>query len=538
MLYREVESKIKEHSASLEQKTNKTDTLLRNTKKVPTISITSDDGREEEVTLIAPVLKEYNVPCSCALVTGQMNRISERLELQNKHGWEFASHTVDHVQLGTITPEEMEYQLRESKRQLEEAGFEANSIVYPVGSANVVTKRLAKKYFKSGYAYDNKNNIGMLDSFTIGRIPLGSNYIGDKSAVSTLEYYKSKIDEAYVNNGWVIFCLHVYHPDNDATQWQYLREVIEYAQSLNFKFATYSEGYEIHGNAIEVGDSDSPNRIVIDRDGNSNIPIAKMTAGSVKAVDGINAYPKDKISICQIGNFDNAGFPENTGGILETHRTNDFAFQYFYVRNNNNEYRRVYGGSAWGEFELMRDLISNVGITNSTPITSFAKDKITITRIGNFDNAGFPEGKAGLLTTYRNGTDDLFSYQTFISATTGYEYKRHWKTTAWGEWDLIITKVSSSCFSFEMLTSFQKTPTAINKYISIDKMYSSNGVQPVLTKEVWALSELSTDVNTPTVLGTAGSNRNVLGYVQDKSLYIAYSSVGNNYNTFFKMSFC
>lgn len=523
--------------ASLEEKTNKTDTLLRNTKKVPTISITSDDGREEEVTLIAPVLKEYNIPCSCALVTGQMNRVSERLELQNKHGWEFASHTVDHVQLGTITPEEMEYQLRESKRQLEEVGFKANSIVYPVGSADITTKRLAKKYFKAGYSYNNKNNIGMLDSFTIGRIPLGSNYIGDKATVSTLEYYKSKIDEAYANNGWVIFCLHVYHPDNDTTQWQYLREVIEYAQSLNFKFATYSEGYEIHGNALEVGDSDSPNRVVIDNDGNSNIPIVKMTAGIVKATDDISAYPKDKISICQIGNFDNAGFPENTGGILETHRTNDFAFQYFYVRNNNNEYRRVYNG-GWGQFEIMRDLISNIGITNSTPISSFTKDKITITRIGNFDNAGFPEGKAGILTTYRNGADDVFSYQIFNSVTSGYCYKRYWKTMDWGEWELIIIKASSVCFNLDMSTSFQKTPTYINKYVSIDKFFSSSGTQPTLTKEVWALSELSTNSTSPTILGTAGSGRNILGYIQDKVLYISYSSVGNNYNSFFRMSFC
>ncbi|GAA0825239.1 polysaccharide deacetylase family protein [Clostridium tertium] len=525
-------------NASLEQKVNKDIGMLKNLKRVPTITISMDDGWSQEITVISPILKKYKIPATCALITNNMTNISERLELQNKYGWEFASHTVDHLQLGTLTPEEMDYQLRESKKQMEDVGYKVNTIVYPVGSANVITKRLSKKYYDCGFLYDNKNNIGMLDSFSIHRIPFGSYYIGNKDEVSTLEYYKSKIDEAFSNNGWVIFCLHPYHADNDATQLGYLEEVIKYAQSKNFIFTTLHEGYKIHGNLVESGDSDSINRIVIDKDGNSNIPIVKLLEGSVKATDGITIYPKDKLSICQIGNYDNAGFPEGVGGIVETHRTNDFAFQYFYVRNNNNEYRRFYNGTSWSEFELMRDLISNTLMKNDTPITAFVKDKITITRIGNFDNAGFPEGKAGVLTTYRNGADDLFSYQTFLLATSGFIYKRQWKTTVWGVWELIATKISSNCFNLDMSTSFQKTPTIIDKYLYIEKFHSSGGEQPTLTKEIWTLSELSTNSASPTVLGTAGGNRNILGYIQDKALYICYSSVGNNYNSFFKMSFC
>lgn len=511
---------------------------IQDTKRRVMVSFEVDDGWPQDLTVLKPIFQRYKIPLTCALITSTLNNVEERIRLQNEEGWEFASHTHNHLDLTTLSEKEIEYELSHSLSVLKQNGFKVNNITYPQGKSNEVVERIAKKYYKHGCRYQEGINYDVINSFRILRYPMGSYYAN--SSHNTLEFYKEKVDEAITNNAWLIFGLHSYADEFDSTQQQYLKDTIEYIQSKGIEIVTISKGYEVFGNAVEVGDLRYYNGINIAFDGSSNIPIVRLKDQTYNATDDISVYPKNKISIAQIGNYQNAGFPENTGGILETYRTTDFSFQIFYPVSSNNIYRRRYVGTSWQPFESVQKTTILSGVTNETLISSFERNKFTFSYIGNYDNSGLPEGKGGVLTTFRHNTDDTFSYQTFNSLNTGNSYKRMWKSTTWGEWVITTSKQSRVAFDLTMSTNFQKTDTYINKYICIDKFISIGGAQPNLTKELWSISEISTDSTIPTVLGTCGSGRDIQAYIStiDKALYIKYSTVGNNYPAFFEMSFC
>lgn len=509
---------------------------IQHTKRRVMVSFEVDDGWQQDLTILKPIFQQYNIPLTCALITSGLNNVEERVRLQNEEGWEFASHTHNHLDLTSLTEEQIEYELSHSLEILKSYGFKVNNITYPQGLSNETVERIAKKYYKHGCRYQEGMNYDVINSFRILRYPLGSFF--SNPTHNTLEFYKAKVDEAIQNNAWLIFGLHSGADEFNETQKQYLKDIIEYIKSKNIEIVTLSKAYEVFGNAVEVGDTRYYKGVSIAFDGTNNIPIVRLQDSVYKASDDISVYPKNKISITQIGNYDNAGFPENVGGILETYRTNDFSFQLFYPVANNNIYKRRYIGTSWQPFETIQKTAILSSVTNATLISAFEKNKFTFSYIGNFDNAGFPEGKGGILTTFRHNTDDSFSYQTFESINTGFTYKRLWKSTVWGDWILITTKISRTAFELNVSTIFSKTETYINKYVCFDRFISTSGIQPTLTKDLWSVSEISNDSTNPTILGTVGSGRNLLGYIQDKVLYIAYSSVGNNYPAFIEISFC
>src|SRR5690606_8791743 len=77
----------------------------------------------------------------------------------------------------------------------------------------------------------------------------------------------------------------------------------------------------------------------------------------------------------------------------------------------------------------------STGVTASSPITAFDKDKVTVTTIKGSDSAGFPNG-AGVLKTYRDNSIDEFSYQEWLPFNISTIQYRKWNTTtkAWNSW--------------------------------------------------------------------------------------------------------
>ena len=429
-------------------------------KKVPTVSFTSDDGWKQELTVMKPILDEYNIPATCALITNNLTDIEERLDLQNNHGWEFASHTVTHSVLTNLTEAEIESELKNSKLELERLGFKVNAIVYPTGESNETVERIAKKYYKSGYRYQQGVNSGVIDSFRIYRVPLGGYY--NTEGQDTLEFYKSKVDEAVSNNGWVIFCMHPYADTFDATQQLYLKDLIEYIQSKNILITTLSDGYKIHGNMLESGYSYNYKGITIAKDGSNNIPIAQLKPITYTINSQITDFPLNKVSIAEIGSYQDAGFPESTGGTLVTFRFDNFKFQLWMVGSNNHIYKRIYANNKFYDFTRL----------------DYNQDEV-------------------------------------------------------GHLSIMLT----------MDTVFKKVGGIVSKYILFEDVVSYAGNQPTLTKKMWAKSELSVDSNNPTIIGTAGTqtgeSRNLLAYLDSNGrLYVKYSTYGNNYDTYFVISFC
>lgn len=123
--------------------------------KKPVI-ITFDDGYENNYKVAYPILKKYNLKASIFLVFNSLGK-KKYLNIEQinemKSSIEFLSHTLNHPNLSEISLEEAEYQISQSKYQLEKLlGSKVNSIAYPFGGYNYNIVNITKKYYKYGIA--------------------------------------------------------------------------------------------------------------------------------------------------------------------------------------------------------------------------------------------------------------------------------------------------------------------------------------------------------------------------------------------------
>jgi len=282
------------------------------------VSLIADDGKQEDNTMLVPILKDKGVKgCFAIPITYALNwwkdNIPTALALQNDFGYEFCSHTYNHLNLTTLTEAEIESELALSKAWLVDNGFKGNTFVYPQGGHNELARKLVRKYFDCGITTIDNNGINesILRTFNIARVGLGSypntTYVGDKTGFpsdgSTLEYAKARVDYALANNQWLVFML---HPSNTVTeQWQVVKDTIDYIKSLNIEIVTPSEALKTVANVIDVGDYNYVNTtnkyLVVGSNGeirSSYIPNnSNHVFNTAQGLSGLTSYNPSNLSI-------------------------------------------------------------------------------------------------------------------------------------------------------------------------------------------------------------------------------------------------
>jgi len=156
------------------------------------VVITFDDGYQDFYTEAFPVLQNYGYTATVFLPTGFIDnrnnlkgkthlKWNEILELAN-NGISFGSHTVTHPQLKFLKKEDIQFEIRQSKKVIE------NNLEKPVESFSYpfafpeedkeFTKYLRKILQKYGYKHGVSTRIGMTskkdDIYFMKRIPVNS----------------------------------------------------------------------------------------------------------------------------------------------------------------------------------------------------------------------------------------------------------------------------------------------------------------------------------------------------------------------------
>lgn len=115
------------------------------------VCITFDDGYADNYLHAFPVLKQHNLPATIFLVTGRIDRDSlfltrQQVDEMRPCGIAFGGHTVDHVSLSSLPPEEARQQILGSKQQLEGLLSEAPvHFCYPFGHYNTTVEGFVRE---------------------------------------------------------------------------------------------------------------------------------------------------------------------------------------------------------------------------------------------------------------------------------------------------------------------------------------------------------------------------------------------------------
>jgi peptidoglycan/xylan/chitin deacetylase (PgdA/CDA1 family) len=107
---------------------------ITNQQKV--VILTFDDGYESQYSNAKPILDKYGFKATfyivCNYVGSGDNRMTwEEIKSLQQEGHDIASHTMNHDDLSKLTPQEVEYEVAQSKQCLLEQGINPKSFAYP-----------------------------------------------------------------------------------------------------------------------------------------------------------------------------------------------------------------------------------------------------------------------------------------------------------------------------------------------------------------------------------------------------------------------
>lgn len=137
--------------------------------------ITLDDGMLSQYTYAKPILDKYNFKTTFYIICNSVdkeNRMNwNNIQTLEEEGHEIGSHSMNHKKLSKLSDEEMTYEIIESKRCLENKGFNVTSFSFPYNDGD-----------------DNKNILKNI----------ADNYYIARTASEPLMFFQSRSDNGFV----------------------------------------------------------------------------------------------------------------------------------------------------------------------------------------------------------------------------------------------------------------------------------------------------------------------------------------------------
>lgn len=219
----------------------------------------SDDGDLANPDWYIPILNEKGVKSTFAIVADWVGNAYSMTKTQVRNlyldGHDIASHTKTHRYMNTFPIDEVEEELSYTKVFLESIiNAPVDMFISPFGVRSPALDNRISKYYKANFITGyGVNNVLPLDSYFINRVSF------DESAnnVSALVRLKAAIDEAVVNNQWLVFAIHPqyneYKLSNTVDRRQELRDIIDYLKTQGFLIMPAKDAYNYYRNPVEIG---------------------------------------------------------------------------------------------------------------------------------------------------------------------------------------------------------------------------------------------------------------------------------------------
>lgn len=184
------------------------------------VSFTFDDGLVSTLSEAAPAMAAHGISGTAYITTGCVGMTTvpnscpadgdepylnweQIAELQNTYGWEIGSHTANHPQLSTdgLTKAQIAAELTTSKQALADHGLHASNFATPYGDYDrTVLAEIAKVYASHRGFHDVDNNVWPENDYLINNMQV-------QKGVTVAEV-KARIDQASINNEWLVLTFH------------------------------------------------------------------------------------------------------------------------------------------------------------------------------------------------------------------------------------------------------------------------------------------------------------------------------------------
>lgn len=232
----------------------------------PIVCFVDDDGRKGVYTKLYPMFKHRGVKFTSALVPGLLGdsdglyMTEEEVDIMANDDFEFINHTYWHIPYNSTTSiEQWEEEIVLAKNWLYRKGLRHDVFVQPQNEGIYSPAiDIVKKHSNAcvwGTAAGGVNAVGK-DPYSISRRGLGS--YDDNS---TLDEFKTIIDNCFTNNSWIIFMLHI---DQTTSERQTIIEgVLDYVISKNIAILPVGEAMKIKLDKLRVN-----SKTIIDYKGN------------------------------------------------------------------------------------------------------------------------------------------------------------------------------------------------------------------------------------------------------------------------------
>lgn len=176
------------------------------------VTLTFDDGFEENITTAQPVLDQYGFKVTDCFATQYVEGIA-KAEKEVKQiaadGQEICAHTVTHPWLTKDTTAQVDYELSHSQQFLQQlTGQPVKDFASPYGDYNAAVNTEIAKYFQSHRTTDEGFN--SKDNFNPYRLR-----VQNMQPTTTLAQFQGWVNKAQADHTWLILIYHVINTDKN-----------------------------------------------------------------------------------------------------------------------------------------------------------------------------------------------------------------------------------------------------------------------------------------------------------------------------------
>lgn len=192
------------------------------------VTITFDDGAEENVTTALPIINSHNFKTTQCYMSGAVEgvpaQIADVLAFKNG-GHEICAHSVSHPDLTTVNQTQLEYELLHSREYLESVtGLPVPNFATPYGAYDTNVINAIKNVYSShrtvNEGYNSKDN---LDVYRLK--------VQNMTASTTLAEYQEWVTKAKQDKLWLIL---VYHIVTNGTPGEFDTSTADFTAQMNY----------------------------------------------------------------------------------------------------------------------------------------------------------------------------------------------------------------------------------------------------------------------------------------------------------------